>query len=451
MKIIISVFLSIFLIAGCNPSEDNTNSQFNNATNNVNNDKFLDKDGDGYSINDGDCNDEDPDIHPGATEVPDGVDNNCNGFIDDDYDNDGYGSENDCDDNDPEVNPMQVEICDDGIDNDCNGLIDMEETDDDGDGFSECEGDCDDSDPAKGPASVEDPTDGIDNNCNGAVDEILPPCDCARDEATYQLLNIGSDASISDAIGMCNSNIFAQPIEILGAQSYAIVSYDASGYTADADGWGDIKTIAPRVVTEEDPVLPRSCQFLVLFTGEVLNPNPQDSNMDLEYDATDPASYIDNPDGEVATCTDLTQIKMILRVPGNATGLSFDFIFLSSEYPEYVGTAYNDTFYAILGENSADATHMNVSFDGNDNAITVNNDYFEEPGNLSQSINGTGYEGDIGSASGWLTTRAPVEPNSEIELIFSIHDEGDHILDSAVVIDNFKWITEPVDGPITVE
>ena len=43
---------------------------------------IIDRDGDGYTIDDGDCNDYDPSIHPGAPEVCDGIDNNCNGAVD---------------------------------------------------------------------------------------------------------------------------------------------------------------------------------------------------------------------------------------------------------------------------------------------------------------------------------------------------------------------------------
>ena len=40
----------------------------------------VDADGDGYTVADGDCDDTNADIHPGATETPgDGVDSNCNG------------------------------------------------------------------------------------------------------------------------------------------------------------------------------------------------------------------------------------------------------------------------------------------------------------------------------------------------------------------------------------
>jgi len=42
-----------------------------------------------------------------------------------------------------------------------------------------------------------------------------------------------------------------------------------------------------------------------------------------------------------------------------------------------------------------------------------------------------------------------VEPGSIIEIIFSLHDEGDGILDSAVVIDNFRWVKK-VDEVITI-
>ncbi|MBU1239320.1 putative metal-binding motif-containing protein [Myxococcota bacterium] len=454
MKTILIFSLVVFpLLVGCNPGGGDKDNNFNSG--NVNNTSIVDRDGDGYAPATGDCDDTDSDIHPGATEVPDGVDNNCDGFIDNDYDGDGYPSPADCNDNDPNIHPNALEDCFDGIDNNCNGLIDNEETDDDGDGYSECEGDCDDHNDKKGIGAIEDPTDGIDNDCDGFVDEIDEPCDCARNEATLALTNMGTSMeNLSKALGICNTAVFSQPIQMLYAQSWGIISYDELGHTANANGWGDIRPIPPRVIDENDPVYPASCQAVVLFTGEAFNPYPEDLDMDLGQECPfDPVTLIDNaePDDVPSECHDLTQIKMVLRVPGNVTGIAFDFIYLSSEYPEWVGSEFNDTFYAIIGKTTPDATHINISFDGNGKAVTINNNYFEEPGSLSQSINGTGYEGSTGSATGWLTTKAPVEPNSIIEVIFSIHDEGDGILDSAVVIDNFRWTTVPIDGPITVE
>ena len=93
----------------------------------------LDQDGDGYNVIDlpnrpADCDDNDPDTYPGAPELCDGKDNNCNRAIaywEEDHDGDGVmGCEGDCDDHDPGVSPDRVELCD-GKDNDCDGEIDL--------------------------------------------------------------------------------------------------------------------------------------------------------------------------------------------------------------------------------------------------------------------------------------------------------------------------------------
>lgn len=74
-----------------------------------------------------DCNDAEPASHPGEQEIPDGIDNNCNGVIDEgftDADQDGYYAEiDDCNDLDSGINPGMTEVSD-GKDNDCNGQID---------------------------------------------------------------------------------------------------------------------------------------------------------------------------------------------------------------------------------------------------------------------------------------------------------------------------------------
>ena len=85
-----------------------------------------------------------------------------------DNDGDGYNEDVDCDDNDPDTYPGAVEICD-NIDNDCDGVLGQIELDDDGDGYTGCDGDCDDNDPNTYPGALEI-NDGLDNNCDGVVD-----------------------------------------------------------------------------------------------------------------------------------------------------------------------------------------------------------------------------------------------------------------------------------------
>ncbi|MFT4974226.1 MAG: hypothetical protein ACI8S6_000108 [Myxococcota bacterium] len=144
-----------------------------------------DDDGDGIGESAGDCDDRDATVYPGAPEACDGVDDDCDGIIDEGtpcYDDDGDGyqeDEGDCNDADPTINPSALEQLN-HLDDDCDGTIDegTENYDDDGDGLSELEGDCDDDNDLRSPALIDYCRDGIDNDCSGVADD-----DCTEDLA----------------------------------------------------------------------------------------------------------------------------------------------------------------------------------------------------------------------------------------------------------------------------
>ena len=146
-------------------------------------DESLDEDGDGYTPCQGDCDDTSAEISPEGIETCDGLDNDCDGQVDN-LDGDGDGSDvcDDCDDTDPDVFPGAPEQCN-GVDDDCDGWATDEHADKDEDGLTPCEGDCDDRDESVHPGAAEICDDGVDNDCDGDVDAADDDCVPADDDS----------------------------------------------------------------------------------------------------------------------------------------------------------------------------------------------------------------------------------------------------------------------------
>ncbi len=188
------------------------------------------------------CRNKEPTLN--ETGLVDGV---CNFY--EDLDGDGWGSDvvvqgwcadppldaaeqdGDCDDGNSAVYPGAADVCDGVLDNDCDAIVDASESDDDLDGTSECGGDCDDTDPSLNIDDLD--TDGYDT-CSGDCNDTDPllnlddadgdgydTCEGDCDDTDPALnLDDGDGDGMSTCDGDCNDG-----------------DPDANDLDVDGDGW----------------------------------------------------------------------------------------------------------------------------------------------------------------------------------------------------------------------
>jgi Putative metal-binding motif len=320
--------------------------------------------------------------------------------------------------------------------------------DGDGDGFTPAQGDCNDCDPGMNPAAIEIGGNGKDDDCNGAVDDANAACDAM-------------------AAGKKDGTSFAASIELCDAR-----------FMKSATFAGPSDDRARNVLANFGILKPRAgANFALLSSGIAVDEsgagfiNPQ-IGTELGNMATNPLPNLmgasDCGQGAQNDVNDYTELVLTLKVPSNVNSFSFEFQFFSGEYPNFVCSMYNDEFLAIVQSSKTYPSPTNISFDAGMHPITVNSGFFTVCKNdptkpqtqhcmhPPSDNQGTGYEvsnipiiGIPGGSTGWLSTKAPIQPGEDVTLRFVIFDEGDQVLDSAVLIDNFQWGAATVSGPST--
>jgi hypothetical protein len=170
--------------------------------------------------------------------------------------------------------------------------------------------------------------------------------------------------------------------------------------------------------------------FAILTTGLAQNASQANDSSSLSYQQ----AGLNNSQGN-----DMMQLTLQLRVPANITCMRVDFAYFSEEFPEFVGSQYNDAFTAEFGASSLSiigsqvTSSRNFAYDQAGQVISVNT-VSGVTGNT-----GTTYDG----VTQLLRARHAVTPGELVTLVLTVQDLGDSVYDSAAFIDNFQWGTGP--------
>jgi hypothetical protein len=400
-----------------------------------------------------------------------------------------------------EVTPTD-EVCGNAVDEDCSGALD-DSPDADGDGWRKCDGDCCDS-TADGCTAPELVNPGafdvagnlLDDDCDGTIDNgTASSCDMGLTSNS----SIGMD--YAKAMELCQT---ADPAAPPSQRKWGVISAElvlpsGSGTPAAAShsirpGFGGTNVQG-------------GMSFVELSTGHAADQNDASPGFAAFQGGADnatssavPADWLaanggnfpnapgcPDPQGG-ATGHDPVMLKLTIRVPTNAKSFSLATNFFSSEYPEWVCSAFNDFFVVLLDSswagspaNPADKNLATYTAPGGQKYPVGVNLAFGDTGLFRECLNGptgcgsgsvagntstctgtaelagTGmdvvnppsqFPGDpgvcgasnlAGGGTGWLVTSGNVVGGETITLRLAIWDTGDQWYDSVVLVDNFQW------------
>ena len=400
----------------------------------------------------------------------------------------------------------QLEICGSGLDENCDGQVD-ENPDFDNDGWGACDNDCCDqvspdcSTPdLVNPGAFEVDGNDVDDDCDGQVDNPVPLCDGGLAS------NSNNAADYARAIDLCQFTVENPP---LPSRIWGVIDTDLR--RANDTGAPNANSRSIRSSFGQNNVAQNGNNFAVMSSGYAAAPgqnNPahngwepgnnmtgQEVSAPPDWLALNPGNTFPNAPGcsisNDTTAYDSVMLKLRVRVPTNANSFSAKMYFLSAEYPEYVCTAFNDFFVTLVDPNLVPPLNDNnppvpdnpadkniaVYIDDNDvvypvgvNLVSAVDGLFTECDNGTigcfgnpQNYNGctsengllgTGFDAaaaacngndDVGGGTGWLQMAGNVTPGAVMEIRFAIWDTADGSWDSTVFLDDWQWSVQAAE------
>ena len=170
--------------------------------------------------------------------------------------------------------------------------------------------------------------------------------------------------------------------------------------------------------------------YVALSTGDV-------SEIDTEDFMSSTLGTNSGADGH-----DRTTLVLDLRPPTGSTCMSFDAMFGSEEFPEFVKAGFNDTFTAELGSS-------NLTYDTTTDKVVAPNNFAFDPQGAIIDVDtvfgvapppNTKLDGVTPTLK--VTTPFTVDGSGQIKVFLSVQDIGDNIYDSVVFLDNLTWRTD---------
>lgn len=405
-----------------------------------------------------------------------------------DNDNDGFSfKDGDCDDSDDQVNPGAVEVegipCSSGVDCPSGQCLD---------GYCRCSaaGDCASGkvcskdeqcrfggetcvggtcasslrcltpQPGMSSPKINVCRDDRDNDCDGAVDELPASCD------TPGQLTATDPYHLARAMGLCGGRACdaANPCPAGtscrdGACRWIVSATFNSG--ADPTSRAIVGSFP-----QSGPFTPREGKSLAVLSSGLADYAPKKTcpqpGTDFTTEQADP-----NPKAKDKKAYDYTELTLQLKVPTNARSLELHFAFFTAEYPEL---QYLDTFWVKLESSSFKG---NVVFDQQGKPMSVDNALVsicdpdpKKPQTKQKctapasQLDGTGFSTDCsnagpgpteanGAGTGWVRTVVPVPRGELIKLSFAIYDKKDHLYDTTVLIDQLRWGLVPAGTAVS--